>query len=141
MPRPRNPATERWHVDRAVSWRKVYGNCSSLEDVVKTDAAIHRWCAAVKNYAEPKPVDAEWFRCEVDKIRLVRVQLVKEIIDLVRSGTPYHKIMRMVSEQVVLETLVVTHGNQNEAARMLGINRATIRKYSGLLPVKREKSF
>ena len=33
---------------RAVSWRKVYGNCSSLDDVVNTDTAIHRWCAAVK---------------------------------------------------------------------------------------------
>ena len=65
---------------------------------------------------------------------------MKEITNLVRSGTPYHVIMDMVASKIVSEALVMSRGSQREAALLLGINRATIRKYSGVAQVNREKS-
>ena len=64
---------------------------------------------------------------------------MKEITNLVRSGTPYHVIMDMVASKIVSEALVMSLGSQREAARLLGINRDTVRKYSGVVPVKHEK--
>ena len=63
---------------------------------------------------------------------------MKEITNLTRSGTPYHVIMDMVASKIVSEALIMSRGSQQEAARLLGINRATVRKYSGVAPVKYE---
>lgn len=63
---------------------------------------------------------------------------MKEITNLVRSGTPYYVIMDMVASKIVSEALVMSYGSQREAARLLGINRATVRKYSGVAQVKLE---
>ena len=64
---------------------------------------------------------------------------MKEIANLVRSGTPYHVIMDMVASKIVSEALVVSYGSQQGAARLLCINRATVRKYSGVAQVKHDK--
>ena len=65
---------------------------------------------------------------------------MKEITNLVRSGTPYHVIMDLVAGKIVSEALVMSYGSQREAARLLCIDRATVRKYSGVAHVKHEKS-
>ena len=64
---------------------------------------------------------------------------MKEITNLVRSGTPYHVIMDMVASKIVSEALIMSYGSQREAARLLGIDRSTVRKYSGVEQVKHEK--
>ena len=64
-----------------------------------------------------------------------------DAIDQPRSTSiegPKLKIMAMVERELIARALVETNGNQVQAARLLGITRATLRKRIEKFGIRRE---
>lgn len=69
------------------------------------------------------------------------VQLQKGIIEQIElthrpHTTPYNELFLSFIYAVVSEALILTDGNQSEAARVLGLARGTFRKYMKLLKLE-----
>jgi len=52
-----------------------------------------------------------------------------DIRKAVREGTPLRELIDLVYATATDEAVILCYGNQTAAARMLGCNRATMRKY------------
>ena len=59
---------------------------------------------------------------------------MKAIIDLVRAGSTYRDIINQVTKVIADEALVMTHGNQTAASKLVKMSRGTIRQYVGSTP-------
>ncbi len=60
--------------------------------------------------------------------------LKDEIITTIKTnqGDAFRKSIAQLEKAVIEEALILCRGNQTEAARILGINRGTLRKKGGL---------
>lgn len=54
---------------------------------------------------------------------------MKQIHDLVRSGSTYRDIINQVTKAIVAEALVMSHGNQTEASKLVKMSRGTLRQH------------
>lgn len=59
---------------------------------------------------------------------------MKQIRDLVRSGSTYRDIINQVTKAIVTEALVMSHGNQTAASKLVKMSRGTLREYVGSIP-------
>lgn len=59
---------------------------------------------------------------------------MKQIRDLVRSGSTYRDIINQVTKAIVTEALVMSHGNQTAASKLVKMSRGTLRQYVGSIP-------
>lgn len=59
---------------------------------------------------------------------------MKQIRDLVRAGSTYRDIINQVTKAIVAEALVMSHGNQTAASKLVKMSRGTLRQYVGSTP-------
>lgn len=59
---------------------------------------------------------------------------MKQIRDLVRSGSTYRDIINQVTKAIVSEALVMSHGNQTQASKLVKMSRGTLRQYVEAIP-------
>ena len=52
------------------------------------------------------------------------------IAEQLNAGKKYNEILEEVRREMVSQVLIRARGNQTEAARLFGANRATMRKWS-----------
>jgi two-component system nitrogen regulation response regulator GlnG len=70
---------------------------------------------------------------------------VPSIVEHLRRAQParlYREVLALMERPLLLHALALTHGNQLHAARLLGVNRNTLRKRCrdlGLAPVERRR--
>lgn len=53
---------------------------------------------------------------------------MKQIRDLVRAGSTYRDIIAQVTKAIADEALVMTHGNQTAASKLVKMSRGTLRQ-------------
>lgn len=54
---------------------------------------------------------------------------MKQIIEMVRAGGKYADIINQVTKAIVAEALVMSHGNQTVASKLVKMSRGTLRQY------------
>lgn len=59
---------------------------------------------------------------------------MKDIAAMVRSGGKYSDIIQQVTKAIINEALVITHGNQTAASKLVKMSRGTLRQYIGSTP-------
>lgn len=59
---------------------------------------------------------------------------MKQIRDLVRSGSTYRDIINQVTKAIVAEALVICRGNQTKASKLVKMSRGTLRQYVESIP-------
>lgn len=59
---------------------------------------------------------------------------MKQIRDLVRSGSTYRDIINQTTKAIVAEALVICRGNQTQASKLVKMSRGTLRQYVESIP-------
>ncbi len=117
------------------------GNVRELENIVRRILAIHAEEeigpeiieAELEEFSPAAPVAAEGEEGELSRVsafmeRWLQAHFAAHGDDLPPQGL-YHRVLREVERPLIAAALAATGGNQVKAARLLGINRNTLRAH------------
>jgi DNA-binding NtrC family response regulator len=113
------------------------GNVRELENLV-TRAALKARGSTLTRHDIDLPTTSDEAACGIDEWQseLVatarRTLLRRQTAEFGAETRPFHDIVSLVETTLVDEALRLTAGNQVAAARLLGINRTTLRKKAGI---------
>ena len=114
-----------------------WGNVRELTEVVKHAVLRHRNGLLIDEDTLRKAIrQARYLGASSDIYDRIRVfvhrmfQYLKEHPELSRNLKPWHYVLDEIRHHATLSILQLTHQNEDEAARILGINRRTLRRYA-----------
>lgn len=120
------------HVQRLFREHPWPGNIIELSNVLRRAAILSATdVIAVDDLGDSLALPRQPVRRSIDTDlgRAAREALAARLAaGVAPNESPYHDVVTVVEEALVLEALDMTHGNQLKAAELLGVNRTTLRK-------------
>ena len=110
------------------------GNVRELENVIRRAFVVAKGPVVVPSDLPPEIAGATAAPGDPASAQIVAAPADAEVADLAKTlfqwarRNPKNKIVPTVERELLIQALAETHGNQAQAARLLGMTRATLRK-------------